>query len=602
VDATVTDPASRDGERSTGELMMTKTKRRTLVRIVAAATLGLLMPTLLTAAESKTSSIVTGFTSEVRNRAAVLLIGNTLTPDVATRLQTRWADEASFFRPVEPVKNVERARAALDRWLEVRTWHIAVIGFSAEGLVGGNVAQTLQGMVRTLQARNIAVVWCTAPASGERARVVNANDTARKVMRAEGVVMADLFGALLTRPGEWNGTDGTWTPEGAERSAATLEEPLRRALFSRSTPWAELPVGEKREPARLLADPQLLASPMNLPEAEGKTAMVYRAEEGGWQFNLHSFIAHHDGKFWAVWSSGRVDEDSSSQFIRYATSLDGLTWSRSELLAPDPDGERGPWRWMASGVYVADGKLFALGSLNQGNEPPGGPWSQARLIRFVWTGESWREDRTVADDCVVYFPPLRVEGRDFFIWRDSRAYFYTGYAPVGTDSWTVTRVPGPMPDYRMSETAAYVDAEGVVHMIIRDQGYTRRLYHSVSYDAGGTWTIPVKTNYPDAASKNMAGRLSNGWFYLISNPKASGTNARDPLAIAFSRDGWTYSSPMALRKNGPPLRFKGKAKGGHSFQYSHAIEHDAKLWVIYATNKEDIEVSAYPLESFRLPP
>ena len=144
----------------------------------------------------------------------------------------------------------------------------------------------------------------------------------------------------------------------------------------------------------------------------------------------------------------------------------------------------------------------------------------------------------------------------------------------------------------------YVDPEGIVHLIIRDQGYTRRLYRSLSFDAGGTWTVPVKTNYPDAASKNMPGRLSNGLYYLISNPKDSGANARDPLAISFSRDGWVFSAPMALRKNGPPLRYPGKAKGGHSFQYSHAIEHDGKLWVIYATNKEDIEVSGFSLADF----
>ena len=141
-----------------------------------------------------------------------------------------------------------------------------------------------------------------------------------------------------------------------------------------------------------------------------------------------------------------------------------------------------------------------------------------------------------------------------------------------------------------------------MHLIIRDQGYTRRLYHAVSFDAGSTWTIPVKTIYPDALSKNMAGRLSNGWYYLISNPKATGANVRDPLAITFSRDGWTFSEPRALRKNAPALRHKGGAKGAHSFQYSHAIEHGGKLWVIYATNKEDLEVSAFPIEGFGLAP
>ena len=492
---------------------------------------------------------------ELRNRVAVLLAGDLLTAEVVQKMQARWTDEAALFRPTQPM-----TEATLDDWLAARTWHVAVIGPSARQMASASEIAGWQSVVRRLKARNIPVVWCAPPA---------------EFLRTEGVEAVTL-------------------------DATALEAPLRRALLSRSTPWAELPKGTKHDPARLLADPQLLASPMDLPEAKGTTAMVYRAEPGGWQFNLHSFIAHHDGKFWAVWSSGRVDEDSSSQIIRSATSVDGLTWSEASLVASDPDGESGPWRWMASGLYVEGGRLLALGSLNQKNAPPGGPWSHARLVRFAWNGSAWTEDRVVAENSVVYFPPLRVADRDFFVWRDSRAYFYTAWSPAGADRWNVTRMPGPFPDYRLSETSAYVDPEGALHLIIRDQGYTRRLYHAVSFDAGSTWTIPVKTNYPDAMSKNMAGRLSNGWYYLISNPKAAGANDRDPLAITFSRDGWTFSQPLALRKNGPALRHKGGAKGAHSFQYSHAIEHDGKLWVIYATNKEDIEVTAYPISGFEL--
>jgi len=492
---------------------------------------------------------------ELRNRVAVLLAGDLLTAEVVQKMQARWTDEAALFRPTQPM-----TEATLDDWLAARTWHVAVIGPSARQMASASEIAGWQSVVRRLKARNIPVVWCAPPA---------------EFLRTEGVEAVTL-------------------------DATALEAPLRRALLSRSPPWAELPKGTKHDPARLLADPQLLASPMDLPEAKGTTAMVYRAEPGGWQFNLHSFIAHHDGKFRAVWSSGRVDEDSSSQIIRSATSVDGLTWSETSLVAPDPDGESGPWRWMASGLYVEGGRLLALGSLNQKNAPPGGPWSHARLVRFAWDGSAWTEDRVVAENSVVYFPPLRVADRDFFVWRDSRAYFYTAWSPAGADRWNVTRMPGPFPDYRLSETSAYVDPEGALHLIIRDQGYTRRLYHAVSFDAGSTWTIPVKTNYPDAMSKNMAGRLSNGWYYLISNPKAAGANDRDPLAITFSRDGWTFSQPLALRKNGPALRHKGGAKGAHSFQYSHAIEHDGKLWVIYATNKEDIEVTAYPISGFEL--
>jgi hypothetical protein len=314
---------------------------------------------------------------------------------------------------------------------------------------------------------------------------------------------------------------------------------------------------------------------------------------------MHAYLAHFDGKFWAIWSTGRVDEDSPSQFVRYATSADGHTWSAPQTLVPDPDGEDGPLRWMANGIYVEDGRLYALATRNEGVRD-GMIWADASVIRFVWTGDEWRRDQVYAADALVYFPPTKIAGRDFVVWRNPQAHFATAYRAAGATQWTVTPIPGPFPAYRLSETAHYVDADGIMHLIIRDQGATRRIYHSVSYDAGATWTIPVKTNYPDGMVKNFADRLASGWFYLINNPRAGAGRPRDPLAISFSRDGWSFGNPRVLRRGAPPLRYPGKHKDADSFQYSHAIEHDGRLWVIYATNKEDIEVSSYPLEQFGL--
>lgn len=122
------------------------------------------------------------------------------------------------------------------------------------------------------------------------------------------------------------------------------------------------------------------------------------------------------------------------------------------------------------------------------------------------------------------------------------------------------------------------------------------MLRALSADHGRTWSKPVRTNYPDATSKNFPGRLSNGAYFLINNPNPKG---RDPLAVSFSRDGWTFDRALAIRKNLPPRRFEGRAKGSGTAQYPHAIEHGGSLWVIYATNKEDIEVAEIPVSKLR---
>src|SRR5689334_289883 len=100
----------------------------------------------------------------------------------------------------------------------------------------------------------------------------------------------------------------------------------------------------------LIEDPALLASPGNLPLVPSVTSAVHLAKAGEWQFNLHSYIAWYKGKFWAIWSAGRVDEDSGQQRIHYATSADGNHWSEAAVLADDPDGPQGPALWIARGI------------------------------------------------------------------------------------------------------------------------------------------------------------------------------------------------------------------------------------------------------------
>lgn|GEM_PF-145040 len=358
--------------------------------------------------------------------------------------------------------------------------------------------------------------------------------------------------------------------------------------------------GAQSREAALLAADDLLASPRTLETIPSRTSPVYLAQKGEWQFNLHSYVTHFDGRFWAMWSSGRVDEDSGSQVLRYATSPDGHRWSSARILADDPDGPAGPALWIARGIYVLDGKLQALGAYGEGpRDTPRGreSWSNLRLERFEWTGSEWAARGTLLPNCMNNYPPRPLAGGLFMTCRDSMTRMYTALSDPSGNRWTVTPLPGVEPHDRMSEPSDYTAADGSVHLIFRDARRSRFLYRSVSTDHGRTWPAPVRTNYPDATSKNFGMRLSNGRYVLINNPDQK---SRDPLAISFSRDGWTFSDPRIIRTQPPRQRYPGRAKAPGSLQYPHAIEKDGSLWVIYSTNKEDIEITEIRLKD--LPP
>jgi len=135
---------------------------------------------------------------------------------------------------------------------------------------------------------------------------------------------------------------------------------------------------------------------------------------------------------------------------------------------------------------------------------------------------------------------------------------------------------------RMDEPTLYETVDGYAHLIVRDNRRSGRLIRILSSDHGRTWSQPVLTNYPDATSKNYAGRLGDGRYFLINNPNP---RRRDPLVITYSPDGWEYSRPAAIRR------------GGGTFQYPHALEHGGSLWVVYSTAKRDIELTRWFLSS-----
>jgi len=365
---------------------------------------------------------------------------------------------------------------------------------------------------------------------------------------------------------------------------------------------ASKPVSKSHNPTQLLENSNAFADIADLPLIPSKTSMIYRAKKGEWQFNLHSFLIHYDGKFWAMWSSGRVHEAGRGNVIRFATSTDGHTWSKSGIITRSPTAKDGnPGYVVARGLLVKDGKLNALVAFMDYNigsrDVYKKGWENLRLMRFEWTGKKWDNRGVFLDDCMNNYPPLPIKNKLFMTRRDgkSRKVYTVLSDSLKGENWTSTPLPGEPPADRMSEPSWFIGPDGIVHIIFRDMRREGFLYHSVSHDDGATFSAPLKTNYPDTPGKNFCGKLSSGEYFLISNPGPS----RDPLAITFSSDGWTFAKPAALRNKAPELSYKGNAKNTRTFQYPHAIEHGDSLWVIYATNKEDIEISEFSLSGLQ---
>jgi predicted neuraminidase len=183
------------------------------------------------------------------------------------------------------------------------------------------------------------------------------------------------------------------------------------------------------------------------------------------------------------------------------------------------------------------------------------------------------------------------------------APFYTD-DPSGTRGWTRGRMenlPYAGSVSREIEPSWFSRSDDSIVMVFRDQAESFRKLASVSVDRGASWTAPVITNMPDARTKQSAGNLPDGTAFLVGNPV--GNRSRYPLVVALSQDGRIFDRAWLLRAGGealPALRYDGQYKRqGYSYPKSAVIGD--WLYVAYATNKEDIELTRIPLSSLQTP-
>lgn len=307
------------------------------------------------------------------------------------------------------------------------------------------------------------------------------------------------------------------------------------------------------------------------------------------RLNLHNYLVYHEGTFFAMWSSGAdgvAGEDQSGQRVRYATSSDAETWSASSFITPAPSTD---FRYIARGFWKRGSELIALATLDESDEGYFG--ASLELRGFVWNGSSWDDTYLIADNTINNFPPeLLPDGTWLMSRRDSDATVSWYKGDIG--DWTNIAVTEPA-GVTLNEPIWHQLPNGALSAFFRDNGSSHRLLRSDSGDLGLTWTTPKFTNFPDASSKSFSLRLSDGRYVLISNPDTNGV--RNPLCIAVSDDGDSFDRMVVLRDEATSVTYPGSGKLP-GYQYPHAIEQGGYLHVIYARNKEDIQITSVDLD------
>lgn len=390
--------------------------------------------------------------------------------------------------------------------------------------------------------------------------------------------------------------------------AVLLTARLPLPIHGQQDPAAESAFGKSRAAATKYAAPHPMTNPgsprmlvgewvpenshridfATLPRVPSQHVVVsdVRVDKG---VNQHNYLAHHNGRFWAMWSDGPGIEDRAGQRVKFATSDDGLSWSLPRFLTPEPPGsgkdspfygtrtDKG-FRWISRGFWQRDGELLALAALDEAGAFFG-PSLELRAFRLNTSDETWEDAGVVFDNAINNFAPKKLRTGEWMMSRRPHDYKKTGVEFLigghrAIHQWESFPVPGSSDELAAEEPDWWVLADGNLAALFRDNRRSGYLYRSFSANHGRTWSKPARTNFPDARSKFNGLRMSNGRYVLVSNPNP---RQRDPLAISVSNDGIVFNK-------------MGYLVGGRHVDYPHVIEHNRHLLVAFAGGKQTVEV------------
>lgn len=346
-----------------------------------------------------------------------------------------------------------------------------------------------------------------------------------------------------------------------------------------------------------------------MPTSGIKTLTIFKAGEKTDHYANGVVMTAFKDKLYCMWQSSPKDEDSDDTWVAYSISSDeGETWSEPQPLAV-PSKEF----YCTSGGWLVRGDTLTafIDTWQKGLEPRGGrtkyitstdglTWSKMRSVTMV-DGSAMEG---VLEQDPYTLPEGRIVGASHFMPGLHICPVYTD-DPRGVSGWKkgLFESEDRGKQSREIEPSQYVQSDGTIVMLFRDQTNSYRKLAAISTDRGETWTKPTLTDFPDGRTKQCAGNLPNTTAFMVSCP-ANGKR-RWPLVLQLSYDGRVFDRAILLRSGFtgdlPPRRYEGRYKTlGYSYPKA-TIWHD-KLYISYSTNKEDVECTIVPLTLLVKPP
>jgi len=344
------------------------------------------------------------------------------------------------------------------------------------------------------------------------------------------------------------------------------------------------------------------------PPEGARTFPVFKPTDSTDKFSNGVVLIAFRGRLYAQWQSSPKDEDSADTWVAYSISDDGEHWSEPLVLAK-PGSSGGSGRMHSSGGWWTDGKQLVayINVWSTGFQSGDGGFTEYLLSK---DGKRWSDPRRLmradgkpVEGIIEQDPHVLPGGRVVTAFHTRPGMivqpFFTD-DPLTLRGWmpgAITLLPNDGKMSRELEPSLFIRGDCVV-MVFRDQASSFRQLASESCDRGATWGTPVLTNMPDSRAKQSAGNLPDGRAFLVNAPR--GDRVRIPLAVTVSADGRLFDRAWLLRgeKDLQPRRYEGQYKRP-GYHYPKSLVWNDHLYVAYATNKEDVEITRVPIAALK---
>lgn len=338
---------------------------------------------------------------------------------------------------------------------------------------------------------------------------------------------------------------------------------------------------------------ELLRTTRNAPEL---------SDGDGWTYAHHMDLAEWRGRLYAAWNMTEKDEDVPPSKVVYATSSDGIEWSKPEDLFP----RELAWACRFYFYHTRNDKMLTFCAARLGDGIVTEDLKSVVLVREILPdhrlGEVFtlihpiekmpRSYETSTDKefvkacCEAVQNNMLLEQQDYGVFLGDRKMIWH------------SKTPKYKGFYPFGKAFSFYQRKDLNWVGISKMGFV-----TTSADEGQTWTEPqLPPSLIAGAAKVWGQRTHDDRFVLAYNPDPKKAK-RFPLVMVNGDDGIHFSDMRVIHGEFPPLRYPGKYKdfgyqyvrGVAAWSSDHTFADTTAIWLIYSVHKEDIWLSRIPL-------